>query len=244
MLVAYNVANDAVNQRVEEAQFEQAKNVMVALERLINRIIYKPQSSGYVQTSFWNISPHFVQTGENLTITANGADLVSPIAANMFKMKGGPRTSVPSEDPDFDRYLMGDEKILLKNVSENLGRVEVVQSQGAWIILDYGRVRCVNAGVIEYYNGSDYEPYNLVELTIVNLVFGDVDVEEKSNIVAENKGLLSTQTEMSQGDFTLAVQLGSQYEACTLLELGGNVAYKSLLNTVVIDVELSIRGGT
>ena len=239
MLVAYNVANDAVNQQVEEAQFEQAKNVMVALERLINRIIYKPQSSGYVQTSFWNISPYFVHTTDNLTITANGIDLISPITVNMFKMKGGPRTSVPADD-----YLMGDENILLQNISESLGRIEVIQSQGAWILLDYGRVRCVNAGVIEYYNGSDYEPYNLLELTIVKLGFGDVNVEEKSNIVAENKGLQSIQTEISQGDFTLEVQLGSQSETSTLLELGGNLGYKTLLNAVVIDVELSIRGGS
>ena len=158
VFTASSVANDAINAQIENAQFDQAKNVMLALDKLIKRVIYKPESSGQVKTSFWTTKPYFIKTGENLNVTVwnNGQkELEVAVPVNLVKIKGGPRTSVT-----LDKYLIGNEDLLLTNVSASIGRVRIYQSAGAWIALDYSRVRCINAGIMQYYNGTGYLGYS------------------------------------------------------------------------------------
>jgi hypothetical protein len=96
VFAASNLANDIVSAQVEDAQFEQAKYVIISLDKLIKRIMYEPKSSGYVKTSFWKVTPCFEEDVGNLTLEAPNLEITIPI--NIIKIKGGPRTSVSVEE--------------------------------------------------------------------------------------------------------------------------------------------------
>jgi len=241
VFAASGAANDATSAEIEKAQFDQARNVMLALDKLIKRIIYKPQSSGFVKGSFWTTVPHFTNTGEDLTITLwNGTQMVSQFVfpVNIVKIKGGPRASVAS-----DRNLVGNESLILRDVSSSLGRVREYQLAGAWVALDYSRVRCINSGVIQYYNGTGYEPYNVIEITVVNITFKDFQVQEQASFTIKNKGLDSTQEHFVSGsNLKIVVNKPSSEEILPLEQLG-NPSYRTLVNLVVINIEVSLLGG-
>jgi hypothetical protein len=240
VFAASNAANDAISVEIENAQFDQAKNVMLALDKLIRRIMYKPESSGYVKTSFFTITPYFVEAEESLALTANGQNLLpsDSIPLNTIRFKGGSHASVAA-----DKDLIGNERLLLTDTASSLGRIQVYQSLGAWITLDYSRVRCIYSGTVQYFTESSYQQYNLIEITVVNMVFKDFEPQEKASIIAKNAGLELKQIEIPEGNnFTIIVQKGSKSESCTLLDLGGNTNYKTLINVAVVKIEVSILG--
>lgn len=239
VFTASYVANDAINAQIENAQFDQAKNVMLALDKLIGRLIYKPESSGYVKTSFWTVTPHFTETGEKLEVWIDGEKKLG-VPVNVIKIKGGPRTSVAS-----DRELIGSGRFLLTNISDSLGRVRVYQSAGAWITLDYSRVRCLYTGA--FTNLKENQTYNQIEITVVNVTFGTfgtLGVQERASFTVKNTGLVPIQGTIEARDFTILVQKsGSEPETCTLAQLGGNPTNPTLINLVVINVKISLEGG-
>jgi len=236
VFTASYVANDAINGQIENAQFDQAKNVMLALDKLIKRVIYKPESSGYVKTSFWTVTPYFTETGEELEVWIDGEKIPINIPVNVVKIRGGPRTSVAT-----DQELIGNEKLLLTNISDSLGRVRIYQSAGAWITLDYSRVRCIYTGTFK--NLKEDKTYNYVEITVINVTFGTFGVQEKASFTVKNIGLAPIQRTKAS-DFTIGAQKsGAEPEACTLAQLGGNPSNPTLINLVVVNVKISLEGG-
>mgnify|MGYP001080626070 CR=1 FL=1 len=238
VFTASYVANDAINGQIENAQFDQAKNVMLALDKLIKRLVYKPESSGYVKTSFWTVTPYFTETGEKLEVWIDGNRTLE-VPVNVVKIKGGPRTSVATP-----QNLIGNDTLLLTKISGSLGWVHTYQSAGAWIELNYSRIRCINAGTMQYFNGTGYEPYNFIEITIVKIIFKDFEVQEQASFTVRNAGLVPIQKEMEAGDFTIRVQKsGGASDECTLSDLEGITNYKTLINLVVVNIEISLEGG-
>jgi hypothetical protein len=245
VFTAAYVANNAINGQIENAQFNQAENVMLALNQLITRLIYQPESSGYIETSFWTVTPYFVQTGQNLIIKVlKGGQQISGLQAtvpvNIVKIEGGSRASVAAK-----QNLIGNENLILTSISDSLGLVQIYQSVGAWISLDYSRVRCINNGVIQYWNGTGYQPYNFIEITVIKITFKDFFAEQQASFTAKNTGLVPIQNNTNTaGDFTILVQKSDgTSNTCTLSSLGGNINYKTLINMVVVNIEISLEGG-
>jgi len=241
VFAASSLANEAINGKMENAQFDQAKNVILALDEMIKRIVYRPESLGRVETSFWTTHPHFIETEENMNVAvwASGQkELEVTVPVNIVKVKGGERASVAA-----DRDLVGDGSLLLINITASLGRVQEYQSGGAWVALDYSRVRCTYTGIMQYYNGTDYEPCNLVEIIAINMIFGDLEAQEQASFIVKNQGSSPIQKEISKGtNPTIIVQKSGVQETRTLAELGGDPNYKSLVNLVVVNIEISISG--
>lgn len=238
VFAASNMATDAINGQMENTLFDQAQNIILSLDKLVKRIMYSPESSGYIKTSFRSITPYFSNTGGNLEVSANGTNLLSePVPLNIIRIKGGSRASVAT-----DRNLLGDGSLLLTDVFSSLGRVQLNQSAGAWITFDYSRVRCINTGTVQYYSGSGYEPYNVLEITTVKIMFGDIQVAEQAAIIVKNTGMVTTQIEMPQSDFQVLVNANGNSKALSLSQIGGNPGYKTLINSVVIRIEISVQG--
>lgn len=249
VFIASNLANDIVDAQVEEAQFEQAKYVMLSLDKLIKRIMYEPESSGYIKTSFWKVTPYFETVG-NLTVKVETSELEilitrQPMPINVIKIKGGPRVGVPAK-----QNLLGDESLIITDIAKPLGNIKVYQEHGAWISLDYARIRCINTGTSIFYNGTGYEPYNTIEITMIKITFKDFRVEEQASFIARNARISSGNFPMEiEGNFTIIITLEKRglsepiRESVTLEELGGNPSYKTLLNAAIIEIEISILGG-
>jgi len=236
VFTASQVASDAINAKIENAQFDQAKNVMLALDKLIKNLIYKPESSGYVKTSFWTVQPYFTETEGKLEVWIGGEkELEVPV--NIVKIKGGPRTSVAME-----QNLIGDESLLLTNISDSLGRVRIYQSAGAWITLDYSRVRCIYTGAFK--DLKENKTYNRIEITVIDVTFGTFEVQEQASYTVKTIGLVPIQWTIVASDFTIRVQKsGAEPEARTLTQLGGNPSNPTLINLVVINIKISLEGG-
>lgn len=239
VFVASNLANDIVDAQVEDAQFEQAKYVMLSLDKLIKRIMYEPESSGYIRTSFWKVTPYFEREVGNLTVEAPELEITIPI--NVIKIKGGPRVGVPAK-----QNLLGDESPIITDLTKPLGNIKVYQEKGAWISLDYARIRCILTGKnIAYYNGTRYEPYNTVEITLIRIEFKDFRAGEQASFIARNVKIISMQRKMDRGDFTITVKRTdlNRVESICLSDLGGDPGCKTLLNAAIITIEVSILEG-
>jgi hypothetical protein len=233
------VANNILNAQVERAQFDQTKNIILALDKIVKEATFKPQSSGYVRSSFWTTTPYLIETGESLQILFNQT-LVYEVPLNLVKIQGGRSVSCPASED-----LIGNASILLTQISESLGWVNVYQSNGAWVALDYGRVRCIYSGITELFNGTDYEVLNIVEIYCIKILFGPIEIQDNGYITAQNMGVKVNQSRFDN-DFTIQVKntyAEGSNSSISLSDLGGNPSYHTLINFVVVDIELSILGG-
>jgi hypothetical protein len=243
VITATSVANGAVNAQVESAEFEQAKNSLLSLDKLIKNILYKPGSSGYVKTSFWTVLPYLVQPQKNITVEVSDStrlrNITYSVPATQVRIKGSSRTAV-----GMDADLVGGGKMILTKTSDSIGHVRAYQLQGAWVSLDYLRVACINTGTTQYHNSttSTYETYNCVEVTLVNLVFTEIQLQENSHFIVGCKGLEPAQTKqiLPGRNFYVKVRSGLDGASETLTL---NSSYKSLITLVVFNLELSALDG-
>lgn len=229
-------ANNLLTANIERAQFEQVKNVVLAFDKIVDQVTFKPQSSGYVRSSFSTTIPYFVEGGESLQVWVDQT-LAHEVPINKIEVLGGSQVSVAASED-----LIGDASLLLTKVSDSLGRVCVYQSEGAWIALDFSRARCIYSGISELFNGTDYETYNMIEVTIIDLTFGVLVVQTEACLTAQNIGVECSQNIFSN-DFEIRVKNGETEESISLSDLGGDPAYKTIMNFVVVSVETSVLGG-
>ena len=237
VLTSSFLTNNLMNSQIEEAQFDQSKNVLLALDEIIKKVTFKPQSSGYVRSSFWTTIPYFEETGETLQVWVNETQILE-IPVNVLKIQGGSKVSIAAPED-----LIGSESILLTSISDSLGRAYVYQSNRAWIALDYSRLRCINSGTSNFFNGTDYELCNYIEITLIKITFGILEVQDKASITAKNIGVEANQNKF-YNNFTISVKKsGTEPDTIYLSDLGGNPTYPTLINFVVVNVEISILGG-
>lgn len=258
VITASNMANDAVNGQIENAQFDQAQNVLMAMDKSIKKIIYEPGSTASIKTSFWTVLPQFTPPDKKLNLTildSTGKKLKAldstgnkilppPVNVTIVSIKGSPRTSVATNS-----NLVGNGDLILTDISKSIGRVQVYQSSGAWTTLDYSRVSCINTGTNEYYNATttSYETYNYLEITIVKIEFKDIEFQEQAYYIVKNQGLDQYQYIISkENNFKIVVEesgVQRRVDTRTLVQLGGNTSYKTLIKLVIVDIEISLRGG-
>jgi len=248
---AYVAADNAIDLQIENAQFDQAKNVMLSLTNVIKSVLLNPHSSGYVRSSFWNTVPQFERTNGNLTLTIvdsiNNETLDAYVTKNVVKIKGGQLVGVLTPTD-----LLGNSTDRLINASDSLGTVRVFQSDGAWVSLDYLRVRCVYIGSSNYYTGTGYESFNLFEITLVNVTFGVFEPGTQAFITVQNLGITPVPMPPDGWSNSTTVQVsldGGESEGPYVLgdmveEKGGDPAKPILINLAIVNIEVSMfRGG-
>jgi hypothetical protein len=233
-------------------EFSQAQGMMVSFENLVEDLIFRPDSSAYIRFNFRTSGPSFEQTGGSVTlwISQHGGSSYTPLAAGnasiaVFRIRGG--SSVGTADSN----LVGDSSILLTDVSKPLGRVTVNQSQGAWINLDYGRVRVNYLGTFKFYNGSSLEEFNVVEVTYLNLTRGVWYGGNYLTISARNSGVLSYQLPaFDKGNQSKEITFTAvggwptpKTERVTLTELGGDLGKRTIVRIVFAKVVVTVGGG-
>ena len=224
------------NVEAENAEFSQAKYVMQSLVDAINNLIYKPYSSNYIRTGFRTTMPQLVSTGENLEIWIDDA-LVSEIPVRIVMIQGGLKVNAMEEN------IIGSSNILLTNLSYPLGRVYVQRNDRAEIILDFSRARVSYLGTYEFYDGGDENTYNVVEIIAVNLSFGTIQAHEESTFSIRNLGLDFYQIEKS-GNFTISIKLSDSEESVSLEDLGGDLLKPTLINLEIVNIQISLYGGS
>jgi hypothetical protein len=236
-------ANDVLSFNVESVQFDQAVNAVLSLERIAQKIMFKPQSIGSVKTSFVTTDPHVDQQEEPLVILIRNETTSIPIASILvksFKVQGGERVGV-----SFSQYYVGNSSLLLVGLDGSISCIQKYQDQGAWVSLDYGRIRCVYCGEMNYYNGTNPVPVkrNVIEITAIRLSSGEISPLDRSRIILKNTGIQTQQIEHGTGDFDIMVQFSGDEDSVSLTGLGGNANLSTLINLSIIDLEITVLGG-
>jgi hypothetical protein len=239
--VASIYASNSVNIQVENAHFDQSKNVLLSLTHVIGQTMLSPDSSGYVRTSFSKTYPQFVNTGQNLSLTFIDGSLnwTYRFPINIIKIRGGQNVGV-----SVPRILYGEDTTILKNASGPLGRVKVYQDNGAWLSLDYSQVRCAYVGTTDFFNGTGYQSYNEVEISVVNMTFGSFNPADQTLVTAQNMGIATEPFIQVSSNCIVRVQLsGGTPVNLALINLGGNPARPILITIVPIDICVSMTSG-
>lgn len=228
---------EVFNVQSENVEFEQAEYVMLTLANSINGIIFKPQSSSYVRTGFRTTMPQLTDTGENMEILIDN-NTISTISIRTLSIEGGSKVDASEAN------LVGEEDLLLTDLSAPLHRIYVARNDKAEVILDYSRIRCVYLGTSQFYNGTGSEIYNVIEITVVRISFGSIRTHNEAIFSIRNMGVEIQQIEKEAGDHTIEVILSDEGENVTLSGLGGNVTYPTLINFQIVNIEVSLVGGS
>ncbi len=194
VILTFGYATYVIGIQDASNEFSQDQGIVTSFENMIVGLIYTPDSSAFIQFNFRTSGPSFEQTGRSITLAIsqqNGPNY-TPLAANnasiaVFRIKGGSNVAT------MDSNLVGNNSILLTDASQPIGRVMVNQSQGAWVSLDYARVRINYLGISTFYNGTGLEEFNVVEVTYLNLTRGMWLGGNFLTISARNSGVLSYQ---------------------------------------------------
>lgn len=236
VVTSSHYANDTINYNVESVQFDQAINAILNLERMAKKMMFNPKSTGSVRTSFQTTTPYVVQEGD-LAIHID-EDEIASIPVNTLTVEGGQSVGVASS---YD--YVGNESLLLVGIGGSISRVQKYHDQGAWLSLDFKRIRCVYLGEMTYYGSVVPELKNVVEITVVRLSSGEISSLERSRIILENTGIQTQQLNFS-GNFEITVQFpGMEPATVHLDDLGGNVELQTLVNLTIIDLKITILGG-
>ena len=136
LVVATALAFSMLEIQLQSLEFEQAKTMMMALDKVIAEVSLRPGAASSVEFNQRRGGIGIYQ-GETMTIyVLNGAQQVLELSNTTYviKYRGGSMVSATPTN------LSGSGKLVVE-AHESLGHVRVEVGGGAWIVLDYNRVR-------------------------------------------------------------------------------------------------------
>jgi len=235
VLSASSLANQLLKGEVENAEFNQAKDVLSSLDKMIEKVTSATGSSGYIRSGFLTTHPRFEETAETLKVLANGT-LLKELDTSVVKIRGGRDVTGAFRD------IAGNSTPLVVGVTAPMGWLFTNRTDAEDVVLDYSRARCVYKGFAQLYNGTEYETFNVLEVTVISLSSGSISFTKTGSFVVQNKALETKQYRFT-GNFQVEAERGGLRKTVSLAELGGNTGYRTLLNFFVIYVEVSVVQG-
>jgi len=214
-VAALMFSDNVLKVQLDVSEYEQAKNMLVTLADLVEDVSASPLSAHYVRFNVRTSTPRFVPGIRDISVTVSGQ--ASPVIVGktgIVEVKGGPLVGTVSMNT-----LLGEDRLIVDDVSKPLARVYEHQTDGAWITLDYSRVRVTSLGCFYYYDaGNNLSGYlNAVRIAFVNLTIGTTIGSGSLDIVVRS---LSTELEtaiIQSNVVTLSVILdGDRTEELTI----------------------------
>jgi len=240
-------ASGVIETQNQITEFEEAKTNMIALAETIEDVAAKMGASGYVRINARAGGPYFEKTNENLSIKINGDEKVR-YTINLIKFRGGSMVSVggynilrgklSGEPIDAHRVTL----LAPGNESIPIGWVYVNQSNGAWIVVDFGRVRVIKIGkfIFSKNNGTGSEILGIVEIQYINIIFGQLGGTGVFNIRARNINI-TRHTYRIDGVSSISIEASrnghSSSYPCSFESVDGIIVY-----IVVVNVKISTYG--
>jgi hypothetical protein len=236
VLSASSLANQLLGGELQNAEFSQGKDVLSSLNKLVERVTSGTGSSGYIRAGFVTTYPRLEATGKTLKVFANST-LLEQLNPVVVKIRGG------SDVTGAFQNISGTSTPLAIGISAPMGWLFTNRTEREEVVLDYSRARCVYKGLNQLYNGTGYETFNVIEVTVFNVSSGGfVNFQKTGSFVVQNLAL-----ETKQFQFNGNVQVKAQYGSLTSI-YGPPVAsdgkkHRTLLNFFVINVQVSIVQG-
>ncbi|MBO3762808.1 MAG: hypothetical protein QXS21_01340 [Thermoproteota archaeon] len=243
----------------ELSEYEAAKSALEKLTLLIENVANSEGSSGYVPIYVRAGSLYLVSDSEPITIRVNGQTLYSDNdGVSLIKFMGGRlvgtanfRLIIPTSQDLQLAASLNDiyTKYLIIDSSKGLplGWIYEMQKNGAYIVVDFGRIMVTYSGVFNYsyiVNGSvKFKPYNVVEVSYIKLIRGSTYGSGSSlKVVAKCKDISFNSTLLSTNSLTFVVTRGSNSQSYVLNELSsfnGSPVSGTIVNFSLIEVEIS-----
>ncbi|MEM2087483.1 MAG: hypothetical protein QXF52_02260 [Thermoproteota archaeon] len=246
MLAAVFFAQLNIQVQSEVTEFENAKESMISLARMIEGLSVSEGSAAY--TSFTaNTCGLIPDIGSETLIVKVGDQTILTDSINRIMLRGGVR--VTSDDFKILRgatYMRGE-----KNVTEclivepgdaaPLGCVYLKRENRPLVIVDFGRIRVVPSGVVPVTNdGRNWDKMNTVEMTYFKIVFGSFSGSNVYNICARIRNVTTYVKELPESTrITVRVERGSLQPEEYTSDQGGN---GTLLFITIVEVEIQVRG--
>lgn len=243
----------------ELSEYESAKSALEKLALLIENVANSEGSSGYVPIYVRAGSLYLASDPEPVTISINGQTLYSNSSGvSLIKFMGGRlvgtanfRLIRPTSQDLQSSVSLNDlyTKYLILDSSKGLplGWVYEMQSNGAYVVVDFGRIMVTYSGVFNYsyiVNGSvKFQLYNVVEVSYIKLTRGSTYGSGSSlKVVAKCKDISFKSTEFGTNLLTFTVTRGSNSQSYTLNEpsqFNGKPISGTIVNFSLIEVEIS-----
>jgi hypothetical protein len=170
-VAALFVSTTALDQQLDMSEFEQAKNNVLTLVDIVEHVAVDEGSSGYIRMNLRTAHPTFEQNGARITVTVGGGNVIDGYTG-LMKIGGGGLVGIGG---GIER-LIGSDQLIVGSASDPLGYVYVVQDNGAWIKLDYARVRARYMGKFLYYEGGEKINRSIVRIAFINITFGTIRI--------------------------------------------------------------------
>jgi len=214
-VAALMFSDNILRVQLDASEYEQAKNMLITLADLVEDVSASPLSAHYVRFNVRTSTPRFVSGIHDISVKVSGQ--ASPVIVGktgIIEVKGGSLVGTVSMNT-----LLGDDCLIVDDVSKPLARVYEHQTDGAWITLDYSRVRVTSLGCFYYYDaGNNLSGYlNAVRIAFVNLTIGTTLGSGSLNIVVRSLTTELTTAIIQSNDVTLSVVLdGDRTENLTI----------------------------
>ncbi len=250
-------ASGVIESQNQSMEFEEAKVNMNALAEIIEEVASKLGSSGYVRLNARAGGPHFVITQEWITVSIENGTYTwtppcFPSQIRLIKYKGGSLVSV--SDYVILRGNLSGKPVPAKSVpmlvpgeeSIPLGWVYTVQENGAWIVVDFGRIRVIKVGtfVFSKKGGAGSETLGIVDIVYIHLEFGQLGGAGVFNVRARSVNItryIERFNGSSHVDITaIRYRNGEQYTRTYRVSFSGVDGI--LVNVVYIKVVISTYG--
>jgi hypothetical protein len=235
VLTASTYANQLLRAEVQNSEFNQAKEVLSSLDKMIVKVTSNTGASGYIRSGFVTTYPSVPSTGKSLKIYANNA-LLKGFETTTVSIHGGYEVTGAFQS------ISGVSSPMVVGVSSSNGWIFTNRTDAEEAFLDYSRVRCVYKGVVQLYNGTAFESLNVIELTAIQLVRGSIEFKDSGSFIVQNQNLETYQYEYA-GNVAIRAELGNLAKTQSLSQLGGNPSYHTLVNLFIIKVQVSVIPG-
>jgi len=229
-----------LSMQAQATEFENSKASMVSLAQMIEGLSLAKGSAAYTRFAIRSGGLALTPGTESLTITIEGTTVFED-RINLVRLRGGGGVSsldfmvlkgVPNTMPT-ECLIISPEN------SAPLGWVYLKREQGAWVIMDFGRVRVVPSGVIQTTSdGVNWDPVNVVEITYVKIVYGTFSGRDVYDVCAKVVNVTTQVIKFPDAiRITVRVERGSSSEEYAS-DQGGN---DTIVFLNIVEIELSVR---
>jgi len=231
----------------EQAEFENAKEAMVSLARVIEGLSGKG-STAYTSLSLRSGGLVLTPGTERIIVKVDGKD--TPIinsTLNLVRLRGGRVASLSFKMLKGDARISSKEELVKRDdyliispaSSGDLGLVYVERVGEPYIVMDFGRIMVVPKGTFNYTrDGRNFDKLNLVELTYFNITYGSFKGSDVYEVCAKIvKEYTWVEPLLNSTRITITVERGGVSKSYST-DQGGN---GTLLFITIVEVEVSVR---
>jgi len=165
------------------AEFDQAKTNMQILGEVIEDIGVKPGSGSFIRFNERTGGLGYVVDGEPMKLVVTDGTTLNEITLSNSPMsmtyRGGRLVGT------YDTIIKGDENLIVSGLARPLGFLRQQQSDGAWLVLDFNRIRIVDGTIVNV--GGDQ--YYLVTVTFFNVTHGTFRGSGNLDVKVQNIGM-------------------------------------------------------